>query len=211
MTNTILVIDDDEMLRKTLAIGLRRESFEVITAESAEMAKEILSRISVDIIILDRMMQGMDGLTFLEQYRKTNQITPVIMLTALSGADNTIDGLSGGADDYMSKPFKLQELVLRIHNLLKTRTPQQNREMPENLLFIKDEFYIVDSNTDSKKLLVLSAEEKKFLYAITNPIGNIVSVSPMIAKRLRTKINSVLSNIDIITVRGQGYKLITIK
>lgn len=211
MTNTILVIDDDEMLRKTLAIGLRRESFSVITADSAEMAKEILSRISVDIIILDRMMQGMDGLTFLEQYRKNNQLTPVIMLTALSGADNTIDGLSVGADDYMSKPFKLQELVLRIHNLLKTRTPQQNREMPENLLFIKDEFYIVDSNTDSKKLLVLSAEEKKFLYAITNPIGNIVSVSPMIAKRLRTKINSVLSNIDIITIRGQGYKLITIK
>ena len=108
MTKSILIIDDDDMLRNTLAMGLRRVDFDVITAPSAEYAEEILKRISVEAIVLDRMMGGQDGLSFLKKLRNNNNNTPVIMLTALSGSENAIDGLSGGANDYMSKPFKLQ-------------------------------------------------------------------------------------------------------
>jgi len=212
MVKSILVVDDDKMLRNALSVGLTKAGFCVLGAESAETASEILSRINVDAIILDRMLGEMDGLSFLKKFRKINQNTPVIMLTALSGAQNTIDGLSDGADDYMAKPFQLQELVLRLNNLLKNRAQSsENYKMPDGLIFAENEFFIKTDDKGAKKLLSLSNEEKKLLQNLTNPVGNTVAATPMVAKRLRNKINSVLSNIDIITVRGMGYKIITKK
>lgn len=212
MGKSVLVVDDDKMLRDALSVGLTHAGFDVLRAESAEIAAEIISRINVDAIILDRMLGGMDGLTFLKKFRKNNKITPVIMLTALSGAQNTIDGLTDGADDYMAKPFQLQELILRLNNLLKKRV-QTNEitKMPDGLIFAEDEFFVKTDENQPEKLLALSNEEKKLLQNLTNPVGNVVSATPMVAKRLRIKINSVLSNLDIITVRGMGYKIITTK
>ena len=207
MTKNILVVDDDKILRNSLAVGLRRADFKVITAQSAEDANEILSRIYVDAIVLDRMMDGMDGLTFLKQLRLSGNTTPVIMLTALSGAENAIDGLSGGANDYMAKPFQLQELILRLNNITKD-APKTNNSF--GLVFADGEFFI-KTDDGQNKLLSLSVEEKKLLQNLTNPVGNIVSATPMVAKRLRNKINGVLSDTDIITVRGLGYKMITNK
>lgn len=204
MTKHILVVDDDKILRNSLAVGLRRADFKVITAQSAQEANEILSRICVDAIVLDRMMDGMDGLTFLKQIRLSGNTTPVIMLTALSGAENAINGLSGGANDYMAKPFQLQELVLRLNNITKD-TPKTNNSF--GLIFADGEFFIKSADGQNK-LLSLSSEEKKLLQNLTNPVGNIVSATPMVAKRLRNKINSVLSDTDIITVRGMGYKML---
>ena len=97
MTKSILIIDDDDMLRNTLAVGLRKLDFDAITASSAEQASKILERISVDAIVLDRMMEGQDGLSFLKKLRSDNNNTPVLILTAMSGPENAIDGLSGGA------------------------------------------------------------------------------------------------------------------
>ena len=204
MSKHILVVDDDNILRNSLAVGLRRADFKVITAQSAEEADEILSRVYVDAIVLDRMMDGMDGLTFLKQIRLRGNSTPVIMLTALSGAENAIDGLSGGANDYMAKPFQLQELVLRLNNITKTVQKTNNSF---GLIFADGEFFI-KSDDDQNKLLSLSTEEKKLLQNLTNPVGNVVSATPMVAKRLRNKINGLLSDIDIITVRGMGYKIV---
>ena len=205
MNKIILVIDDDKVLRKSLAIGLNRAGFTTVTAESAEFANEILQRMSFNAIVLDRMMTGTDGLTFLKQIRKKGNNTPVIMLTALSGAPNAIDGLSGGANDYMSKPFQLQELILRLNNLIKNTATIQPNDC--GLVFVDNEFF-VQNDQGAKKLLTLSVEEKKLLQQLTSPIGNTVSGTPMVAKRLRNKINGVLSDIDIITVRGMGYKII---
>jgi len=211
MTKNILVVDDDKILRSTLATGLRRADFGVITAESAKEAGKILERIYVDAIVLDRMMDGTDGLTFLKQLRLNGDTTPVIMLTALSGADNAIDGLSGGANDYMAKPFQLQELILRLNNVIKNsqQRPQKNTNFM-GLIFADGEFFI-KTDDGQNKLLSLSTEEKKLLRNLTSPIGNIVSATPMVAKRLRNKINGVLSNTDIITVRGMGYKMVSNK
>ena len=211
MTKDILVIDDDKVLRTSIANGLRNAGFKVITAASAEEAHEILSRITVSAMVLDRMMAGVDGLTFLKQIRLSGNETPVIMLTALSGPENTIDGLSVGANDYMSKPFQLQELVLRLNNIIKTNEKTIKKlGNSSGLIFTDGEFFIKNSNGENK-LLALSAEEKKLLQNLTSPMGNIVSATPMVAKRLRNKINSVLSDTDIITVRGMGYKIITNK
>ena len=212
MSKSILVVDDDKILRDTLATGLRKAGFDTITACSAENAQEILNKISVDAIVLDRMMENIDGLTFLKQIRETGNTTPVIMLTALSGPENAIDGLSCGANDYMSKPFKLQELILRLNNVIKTNsTSKQEDQKSIGLILSDDEFFVLDPKNNQKKLLTLSNKEKKLLQNLTKPVGNIVSATPMVAKRLRNKIKGVLSDIDIITVRGMGYKIIKTK
>ena len=208
MKKTVLIIDDDDILRNTLAQGLRNEDYNIITAQSAESGTEILSRISVDAIILDRMMTGQDGLFFLKQLRLSGDTTPILMLTAMTGAENTIDGRSSGANDYLAKPFQFRELILRLKNIIRTGTTHQET-LPKSLMFADNEFFISQSDsTDGAKLLALSGEEKKLLRNLTAPIGNVVPASPMVAKRLRNKINGVLSDIDIITIRGQGYKII---
>lgn len=208
MNKTVLIIDDDDLLRKSLRNGLQQNDFSVLTADSAEQGTQILSRINVDAIVLDRMMTGMDGLSLLKQLRESGNMTPVIMLTAMSGPENAIDGLSSGANDYLSKPFQLQELILRLNNIIRQKpTPEQN--LPHGLIFADNEFFIKTSQDSVGKLLSLSGEEKKLLQNLTNPTGNIVAASPMVAKRLRMKINSVLSDLDIITIRGRGYKIIS--
>ena len=179
-------------------------------AESAENGAEILKRISVDAIVLDRMMTGMDGLSFLKSLRATGNQTPVIMLTATSGTENAIDGLSGGADNYLAKPFQLKELALRLNNIVKKSTVLDEK-LPDGLMYIDEEFFVADPKTGTPKLLGLSGEEKKLLQLLITPVGNTAPAAPMVAKRLRGKLNGVLSNIDIITMRGRGYKLVHIQ
>ena len=206
MNKTILIVDDDDILRKALGAGLRGEGFNVISSKSAENASDILNRISVDAIVLDRMMTGMDGLTFLRALRGAGNTTPVLMLTALSGPENAIAGLSDGANDYLAKPFQVRELILRLNNIIRKTTTVGNK-MPMGLTFTDNEFFI-SSNQNTPQLLALSGEEKKLLQHLTSPLGNIAPAAPMVAKRLRNKLNLVLSHLDIITIRGRGYKLI---
>lgn len=206
MNRTILIVDDDDILRKALTAGLRGEGFNTISSNSAENATDILNRISVDAIILDRMMTGMDGLTFLHTLRGTGNTTPVLMLTALSGPENAIAGLSDGANDYMAKPFQIRELVLRLNNIIR-QTATTSNKMPSGLMLTDNEFFIL-TNPNAPQVLALSGEEKKLLQNLTSPLGNIAPAAPMVAKRLRNKLNLVLSNLDIITIRGRGYKLI---
>lgn len=206
MNKTILIVDDDDILRKALTTGLRGEGFDVISSNSAENASDVLNRISVDAIILDRMMTGMDGLTFLRALRGAGNTTPVLMLTALSGPENAIAGLSDGANDYLAKPFQVRELILRLNNIIRKNTTVGNK-MPMGLTFTDNEFFI-SSNQNTPQLLALSGEEKKLLQHLTSPLGNIAPAAPMVAKRLRNKLNLVLSHLDIITIRGRGYKLI---
>ena len=199
MIKTVLIIDDDDMLRTTLAHGLRTSGFNAITANSAEQGTEILGRMVVDAIVLDRMMTGMDGLTFLKKIRADGKMT---------GPENAIDGLAGGANDYLAKPFQLRELVLRLNNIIH-QNENTDVKMPDGLVFTDNEFFVTSEQGGTPHLLALSGEEKRLLQRLTMPLGNIAPASPMVAKRLRNKINGVLSNIDIITVRGRGYKIIT--
>ena len=207
MNKTILIVDDDNMLRNALAKGLRNEGFNAITSASAENAGEILAKFSVDAIVLDRMMTGMDGLTFLNKLRKSGNNTPIIMLTAMTGPENAIAGLASGANDYLAKPFQVRELILRLQNIMQHHTPPSTA-MPRGLAFNDGDFVILGSNGAPAKILALSGEEKKLLESLTSPVGNVAPSSPMVAKRLRNKLNIVLSHLDIVTVRGRGYKLV---
>ncbi|MDR2412934.1 MAG: response regulator transcription factor [Rickettsiales bacterium] len=209
MNKTILIIDDDELLRGALSKGLRAEGFNVIGAESAARGGEILKRIKPDVIVLDRMMSGLDGLSFLKGLRADGNRTPVIMLTSLSGPENAIDGLAGGADDYLSKPFQLKELILRLNNMIRNSALHGNNKLPAGLICANEEFFVRRREEDEPKLLGLSGEEKKLLQQLVSPVGNTAPAAPMVAKRLRTKLNVVLSGTDIITIRGKGYKIVS--
>ena len=209
MNKTILIIDDDDDFRTSLAKGLRAHDFDVILANSAESGAQILTRIAPDAVVLDRMMRGTDGLTALAAWRAAGIDVPVIMLTALSGTQNTIDGLSTGADDYLAKPFQLRELVLRLNNIMQRRGAAARPAMPDGLIYADGEFFVSDGS--ALRLLPLSTAEKNFLLELVNPVGNIAMTAPMVAKRVRAKLTVALPGVDLVTVRGKGYKLINIK
>ena len=114
----ILVIDDDDRLRQLLKQFLKKNNFNVSVSSNAIKAKKILNEFSFDLIVLDVMMPGKSGIEFLHELRlKFN--TPVLLLTALGQIQDKITGLKSGADDYLTKPFDPEELLLRINNILK--------------------------------------------------------------------------------------------
>ena len=118
----ILVIDDDQRLRALLRKFLENNGFRVSDAEDANQAKIIMESIIFDLLVIDVMMPGQNGLDFLKEIRIKNNI-PTLMLTAMSSPENRLDGLEIGADDYMTKPFEPRELLLRIQNILKRFIP----------------------------------------------------------------------------------------
>ena len=121
MTNHILVVDDDERLRKLLKKYLVGEGFCVSTAENAAKAREFLEKETPDLIVLDVMMPGETGIELTASLRE-NISTPILLLTAMGEVENRIAGLESGANDYLAKPFEPRELLLRIKNILKTTT-----------------------------------------------------------------------------------------
>ncbi len=116
----ILVVDDDDRIRSLLARYLMDQQMVVMTAANAAAARDVLNGFDFDLLILDIMMPGETGLSLLTDLRRTRTV-PVIMLTALGETSDRITGLSGGADDYLPKPFDPKELLLRIQAILKRR------------------------------------------------------------------------------------------
>ena len=114
----ILVVDDDEGIRSLLKQFLNENGYLVNTASNALEAKEKISIIKFDLLVLDIMMPGKSGLEFISE-NKNNLNTPIILLTAKGEASERVEGLETGADDYLPKPFEPKELLLRINNILK--------------------------------------------------------------------------------------------
>ena len=115
----ILVIDDDDGIRSLVKQYLNKNNFLVTTSNSAEDAEEKILIIKFDLIILDIMMAGKSGLEFIKS-NKSKIDTPIILLTAKREAEDRVEGLEIGADDYLPKPFEPKELILRIKNILST-------------------------------------------------------------------------------------------
>ncbi|KJZ21201.1 response regulator [Loktanella sp. S4079] len=118
----LLIVDDDERIRSLLRKFLVRSGFLVTTARDAAHARRILSGLEFDLIVLDVMMPGEDGITLCRDLRQ-KLTTPIMLLTAKAETDDRISGLEAGADDYLPKPFEPKELLLRINAIL--------RRMPE--------------------------------------------------------------------------------
>ena len=124
----LLIVDDDERIRGLLQKFLMRNGFLVSSARDAAQARRILGGLEFDLIVMDVMMPGEDGVTLTRDLRKRLQ-TPILLLTARGETSNRIEGLEAGADDYLVKPFEPKELLLRINAILR-RVPQVKAAEP---------------------------------------------------------------------------------
>ena len=121
----IAVVDDDARIRDLLRRYLTQEGFDVVLAEDGKALNRLLTRETIDLIVLDLMMPGEDGLSICRRLRAANDPTPIIMLTAKVEDVDRIVGLEVGADDYLPKPFNPRELLARIHAVLRRRPPAE--------------------------------------------------------------------------------------
>ena len=189
----ILVIDDDDRLRLLLKQYLSKNKFKVSTCPNIEKANILLKEFSFDIIILDVMMPGKTGIDFLLE--KDNNIkTPVLLLTALDQITDKIKGLKSGADDYLTKPFEPEELLLRINNILKRTTISKK----QNIKFLEFGDYKWDNLlkrlTKKRKYIHTTTLENELLSIFSNNLGSYLNRSEL-SKSL--KINSSSRNIDV--------------
>ena len=189
----ILVIDDDDRLRLLLKQYLSKNKFKVSTCPNIEKANILLQEFSFNIIILDVMMPGKTGIDFLLE--KDNNIkTPVLLLTALDQITDKIKGLKSGADDYLTKPFEPEELLLRINNILK-RTSISKKQ---NIKFLEFGDYKWDNLlkrlTKKGKYIHTTTLENELLSIFANNLGSYLNRSEL-SKSL--KINSSSRNIDV--------------
>ena len=215
----ILVVDDDEGIRSLVKKYLSENKYIVNTAESAEDASKKIKIIKFDLIILDIMMPGKSGLEFIQENRKKLD-TPIILLTAKGQANERVEGLELGADDYLAKPFEPKELILRIKNILsKTRKNDLKRVIQfENIKIDLNKQLIFKNNLEHK----INNTEKIILEKmINNPgkifermeIGRLIDLNKersidVIITRLRKKIELNPKNPKFLqTIRGAGYVL----
>ena len=215
----ILVVDDDEGIRTLVKKYLNENNYLVTTANSAEDAFEKIQIIKFDLIILDIMMPGKSGLEFIKENQKRLD-TPVILLTAKGEANERVEGLEVGADDYLPKPFEPKELILRIQNIIqKTKKSDQKRVIQfENIKIDLNKQLIIKKNTEYK----INNTEKKILEKMINNPGKTFSREDIgilteldkersidvIITRLRKKIEIDPKNPKFLqTIRGAGYVL----
>lgn len=125
----LLLVEDEKSLQDVIALNLRLEGYEVIVADDGKQGIETYKEQHFDLILLDVMLPGLDGFSVCEQIRLTDSKTPIIFLTAKDTPQDRIQGLKIGADDYINKPFNLEELFLRIKNVLKRSNPSVEASM----------------------------------------------------------------------------------
>ena len=215
----ILVVDDDEGIRSLVKKYRNENKYIVNTAESAEDASKKIKIIKFDLIILDIMMPGKNGLEFIQENKKKLD-TPIILLTAKGQANERVEGLELGADDYLAKPFEPKELILRIKNILsKTRKKDLKRVIEfENVKIDLNKQLILKNNFEHK---INNTEKIILKKMINNPgkifermeIGRLIDLDKersidVIITRLRKKIELNPKNPKFLqTIRGAGYVL----
>ena len=222
MKKNVLIVDDDKRLRELLKDYLTEKNLSIYLSEDYNEAKDILSVVLFDLIILDRMMPSGDGLDLIEFIKKISN-TPVIVLTAMGDDKDKIDGLKTGADDYLSKPFEPEELFLRIKKLLQLFENLKNNKIKISFgefIYDKSNFKLQKNN----KLIYLTEGENNLLVKLINKRNDIVLREELADQefdetelrkvdvqvtRLRQKIEINAKQPQYIkTIRGKGYKLI---
>jgi two-component system alkaline phosphatase synthesis response regulator PhoP len=129
----ILLVEDEEHLHEALKLNLELEGYEVSSAMDGKLALNMLQQAVYDLIILDIMLPTVDGFTIIEKLRLNNNQTPILVLSAKNSSFNRVQGLKLGADDYLNKPFNLEELLLRVAKLIQKASP--NNAADSNSIF----------------------------------------------------------------------------
>lgn len=127
----ILLVEDEKSISDLIKINLEIEGYEVVAVADGKKASETFKAERFDLVILDVMLPSMNGIEVCEQIRLTNHTIPILILSARSEADDRINGLKKGADDYLTKPFVLEELLLRIQKLLQRSIEELKSDMEE--------------------------------------------------------------------------------
>jgi DNA-binding response OmpR family regulator len=168
----VLVVEDDVEMAELLVRGLREEDHEVDLARDGRSALEISNSGAFDVILLDIMLPGLDGLSVAKELRLRREQVPVLMLTARDALPDIVKGLDAGADDYMTKPFSFEELLARVRALGRRRS-----ERPRNVLEVDD--VVLDSSTyrtfRAGREIHLSLTEFRLLELLVRNRGTVVS------------------------------------
>lgn len=223
----ILIVDDEESLNRLITYNLSKEGFDTISAFNGEDALDLIKINQPDLIILDLMLPGRDGLDVCRSLRSQGNMTPIIMLTARDEEIDKVLGLELGADDYVTKPFSVRELTSRIKAVLRRRTPNSQAPLPDQELTVgpfaihpqQYEIYLHDKRLD------LTLKEFELLNILLRNKGRVLKRDYLLQllwdyadsistraldvhiSKLRDKIEADSKNPRFIkTVRGLGYK-----
>ncbi len=228
MKTKILVIEDDPHIRLGLEEVLKSEQFDVAVCERGDKALDAVAHHRPHLIVLDVMLPGMSGYDVCKQLRAKKITTPVLMLTAKGQEIDKVVGLDLGADDYVTKPFGVRELLARIHALLRRRTSQETPSTPDSSFEIGGA--LIDPKTfqirKGKKVEALTSRELKLLQFLHQHRGQVLSRDRLLNEvwgyeyvgttrtldqtvaQLRKKIGDAGPNPKfLLTVHGVGYKL----
>ncbi|MDR2034590.1 MAG: response regulator transcription factor [Helicobacteraceae bacterium] len=222
----ILIIDDDDHIRELVGALLKREGFYICEAIDGERALEEINDAKIDLYIIDIMMPKMDGFELCRYIREYREETPILMLTAKAEIAQKIKGFERGADDYLTKPFEPQELILRVKALLKRYKIITSQSVSIGSLLIDKNSYSISLNgkksdippKEFELLFKLSAGEGKTFTrsALIEDIwgydfeGNERTLDVHI-NRLRERFSADQYGFRITTIRGLGYRLETLK
>ena len=227
----LLVVDDDQRIRKLLEQFLTNSGYRVSTASTSEMARKLLQQIQFDMLILDIMMPGEDGLSLTRALSKSNR-TPILLLSARIEASDRILGLEMGADDYLAKPFEPRELLLRVEAILKRSLITKDTKIPSEISVghlkynitrqeLWSETHRINLTSVETKLMQTFAQRPSSVLTRDDLITSISKKNPLttneeinvrsidvLIKRLRQKIEKDPKNPNYLkTIRGFGYIL----
>ncbi len=221
----ILVVDDEKRIRDLIVMYLKKEGYEVTDFDNADKAYDFLQKKEVDLIVLDIMMRGTNGLDLCKKIRMNSEV-PIIFVSARSEELDRILGLELGADDYLAKPFSVRELIVRIKNVLR-RTGTVPLKKEDNVLSVEDLKIFIDqriAKVEEEEVPLTTKEYEVLKYLVENK-GYPLSRDKIIQniwgyeydgydrnvddtiKRLRKKLKDVNSAVKIQTVWGYGYKV----
>ena len=223
----LLIVDDDERIRELLKKFLMRSGFLVTAARDAQHARRVLSGLDFDLIVLDVMMPGEDGISLTKALRETHT-TPILLLTAQGETENRIAGLEAGADDYLAKPFEPKELLLRINAILRRMPEAKPEDTIPKVLHLGDIRYDIERGEmwQGQDLVRLTSTESQLMKIFSAQPGEPVSRTKLVEDlgrdrgqaqeravdvqitRLRRKIEPNPKQPQYLqTVRGAGYML----
>jgi two-component system, OmpR family, response regulator len=215
----VLIVEDEHKIANSLKQGLEQEKYAVDVAYDGESGLDLAFGEEYDIMILDRMLPGIDGLTLVKKIRKKNIHTPILFLTAKGQTEDKVEGLDSGADDYLSKPFSFTELLARLRAL--SRRPKSSTGEILKVADLKLNPATFETNRNGKTINLSSKEFSLLEYLMRHP-GKTIKKAQIIShvwdydsdvmpnsvevyiKHLRDK----LGKPDLIkTIRGFGYKI----
>ena len=218
----ILLVEDERDMSRVVSAVLRHEGYDVDVAPDGVVAVELVNKESYDCIVMDVMMPRKDGITALREIRASGDMTPIIMLTAKAEIEDRIQGLDSGADDYITKPFSIKELLARVRSMTRRQATFTSNVLELGNVSLSK--YTFELSTDKDKVRLSNKEYQMMEMLMRNP-GNVIQTEQFLERiwgydsdseinvvwvnisYLRKKLKALDANIQIKATRNVGYTL----